>query len=82
MWVVKSGRWEWWDILGAGKALPNGAVPLALPLIPADLPGSCMESQEAVCIPDVSHFPDSRDICFIPKVVWGSQVGAVSSYNG
>ena len=77
--VVNSGRWEWKDKLGAGKAFPNDAAPVALPLIPANLPESCMESREAVCIPSVLCFPDSGDICFMHKVFWGSQVGAVSA---
>jgi hypothetical protein len=33
--VVRSDRWEWWDLLGAGQALPYGAVRMAFPLFPA-----------------------------------------------
>ena len=35
MRVVKSDKWEWWDSLGAGKALPHGAVRMSFPLFPA-----------------------------------------------
>ena len=79
--VGRSGRWEWWELLGPGKALPRGAVGTAFPLFPADPQGSCMESPGAEYTPVVSHSPDSGDTGVVPRGVWESQVGDVSSYN-
>jgi hypothetical protein len=79
--VVRSGRWVWWELLGTGKALPRGEVRTAFPLFPVDPQGSCMESPGAVYAHVVSHSPDSGDRGFVPRGVWESQVGDVSSYT-
>jgi hypothetical protein len=70
------------SVMGAGKALPHGAVRMAFPLFPADLQGSYMGSPYGVVYtPVVSHSPASRETCFVPRVVWESHVGAVNSEN-